>query len=92
MTTTLVTAGSRVPQAVIFTCAGVSLPPRVTLEADDLVTPSQAARLLGVPPATVRSWIRRYGIEPLGPLGRWPAYDFNDIAAVQARMRRARAA
>lgn len=66
--------------------------PRPTLEADDLVTPTQAGRLLGIPGGTVRQWILRYHLEPLGTLGRWPAYDYNDIAAVDARLRRKREA
>jgi hypothetical protein len=69
-----------------------TLPPRPTLEADDLVTPAQAGELLGVPAGTVRQWILRNGIEPLGQLGRWPAYDYNEIAAVDARLRRKREA
>ncbi len=74
------------------------MPPRLTLEPDDLVTPTQAARILGVPASTVRTWIERSPsiigrkIKPLGNLGRWPAYDFNDIAAVDARLRRKREA
>ncbi len=56
------------------------------------MTPAQAARLLGVPPGTVYSWIHRNGIKPLGNLGRWPAYDFNDIASVDAALRRKREA
>jgi hypothetical protein len=81
-----------------FVLAGVTMPPRPTLEPDDLVTPAQAATLLGVPMPTVRSWIHRSEaiigrkIEPLGTLGRWPAYDFNDIAAVDAALRRKREA
>ncbi len=64
--------------------------PRPALEPDDLVTPARAGSLLGVPPSTVRTWISRYGLEPLGCLGRWPAYDYRDIAAVDARLRRKR--
>ena len=71
---------------------GVPVPPRLTLEPDDLVTPVQAGRILGVPASTVRTWIDRYGIEPLGTLGRWPAYDYNEIAAVDAALRRKREA
>jgi hypothetical protein len=72
---------------------GVMMPPRPTLEPDDLVTPTKAAELLGVPAATVRSWIHRSEdilgrkIEPLGTVGRWPVYDFNEIAAIDAIMR-----
>lgn len=74
--------------------AGVVVPVRPTLESDDLVTPSAAARILGIPASTVRTWIERSGdilgrkVEPLGTLGRWPAYDFNDLAALDAEMRR----
>ena len=81
-----------------FVLAGVDVPPRLTLEPDDLVTPAQAGRILGVPASTVRTWIERSvaiigrKIEPLGTLGRWPAYDYNEIAAVDAAMRRKREA
>ena len=68
------------------------MPPRPTLEPDDLVTPARAAQLLGVKPGTVRQWILRHGIEPLGALGRWQVYDFNEIAAVDAALRRKREA
>lgn len=70
------------------------MPPRPTLEADDLVTPSRFARMAGVAPGTVRVWIHRSRdiigrkVEPLGCLGRWPAYDWNDLAALDAEMRR----
>lgn len=79
---------------VFFVPAGVVVmpPPRPTLEADDLVTPSAAARVLSVPASTVRTWIERYDIKPLGSLGRWPAYDFNEIAAIDAALRRKREA
>ena len=68
------------------------MPPRRDMEPDDLVTPARAAGLLGVPAGTVRQWILRNGIEPLGVIGRWPAYDYNEIAAVDARLRRKREA
>ena len=68
------------------------MPPLATLEPDDLVTPTRAGSLLGVPASTVRTWIERYDIRPLGHLGRWPAYDYRDIAAVDARLRRKREA
>jgi hypothetical protein len=66
--------------------------PRPTLEPDDLVTPTRAGLLLGVPASTVRTWIERNGIPQLGALGRWPVYDYNEIAAVDARLRRKREA
>lgn len=56
------------------------------------MTPKQAALLLGCPVGTVYSWIHRNGIRQLGMLGRWPAYDFREIAAVDARQRRKREA
>ena len=79
-----------------FLRAGVVMPPRLTLEPDDLVTPTQFGNAIGVPASTVRTWIERSAsiigrkIEPLGTLGRWPAYDYNDLAAVDAAMRRKR--
>lgn len=69
------------------------MPLRATLEPDDLVTPTKAAQLLGIPPATMRSLIHRSEdilgrkVEPLGNLGRWPAYDYNDLAELEAVMR-----
>jgi transposase-like protein len=66
------------------------MPPRPTLEPGDIVTPAQAAAELGVTANLVRVWIHRHGIEPLGTLGRWPVYDFNEIAAVDAALRRKR--
>jgi hypothetical protein len=64
------------------------MPPRLTLEPDDLMTPAQIGRALGIPASTVRTWIDRYGIESLGNVGRWPVYDFNEVAAVDAARRR----
>ena len=98
MPTRGVTALSRKAAGGFFALTGVTVPPRPTLEAGDLVTPAQAARLLGVPLPTVRSWIHRSEaiigrkVEPLGTLGRWPAYDYNDIAEADAAMRRKREA
>lgn len=78
----------------LFRSRGVIVPPRATLEPDDLVTPARGAELLGVDPSTLRTWIQRSQdilgrkVEPLGTLGRWPVYDFNDLAALDAEMRR----
>jgi len=74
------------------------MPLRPDLEPGDLVTPARAARLFGVPLPTVRSWIRRSEqiigrkVEPLGQLGRWPAYDYEDLAEIDAELRRRREA
>lgn len=70
------------------------MPLRATLEPGDLVTPGEASVQLGVPVNRLRVWIHRSleilgrKVEPLGTLGRWPAYDFNDLAALDAEMRR----
>lgn len=70
------------------------MPPRPTLEPDDLVTPGRASEMLGIPVNRLRVWIHRSEdilgrkIGPLGQLGRWPVYDFNDLAALDAEMRR----
>lgn len=66
--------------------------PRPGIEPEDIVTPSRAARLLDVPASTVRTWIDRYHLESLGKLGRWNAYDFREIAAIEAGLRRGAAA
>lgn len=69
-------------------------PPRATLEPEDLVTPGRFAQVTGIPVNRVRVWIHRSEtiigrkVEPLGTLGRWPAYDWNDLAALDAEMRR----
>lgn len=69
-------------------------PPRATLEAGDLVTPTAFARRTGRPASTVRTWIQRSEtiigrkVSPLGDIGRWPVYDWNDLAALDAEMRR----
>lgn len=73
---------------------GGVVPPRPTLEAIDLVTPAAFARAARVPASTVRTWIQRAEqiigrkVEPLGDLGRWPAYDWADLAALEAEMNR----
>lgn len=78
--------------------AGVIVPLRPDMEPGDLVTPARAARTFGVPLATMRSWIRRSEsiigrkAESLGMLGRWPAYDYEDLADLDAEMRRRREA
>jgi hypothetical protein len=67
--------------------------PRPTLDPSDLVTPTKFARQTGLSASTVRTWIQRSGqmigrkVEPLGLLGRWPAYDWNDLAALEAAAR-----
>jgi hypothetical protein len=78
----------------LFHFGGVTMHPRATLEPDDLVTPTSFGKQTRIPAATVRSWIHRSEdilgrkVEPLGSLGRWPAYDWNDLAALEAEMRR----
>jgi Homeodomain-like domain-containing protein len=72
---------------MFFAFLGVIMPPRPGIEPDDIMTPSAIARILGVPASTVRTWIGRYGVEPLGKIGRWPAYDFREIATIDASRR-----
>jgi hypothetical protein len=62
-----------------------SMPPRPGIEPGDLVTPAQAGALLGIPASTVRTWIQRYQVERIGMVGRWPVYDYREIAVIEAR-------
>ena len=93
VTTTSVAAPSRKAEGGVLAFTGVMMPPRPTLEPDDLMTPSAASVILRVPVNRLRVWIHRSGeilgrkVEPVGHLGRWPAYDFNDLAALDAAMR-----
>ena len=57
------------------------------MRPQDIVLPSQAADIFGVPAATVRKWIQRKGIQPLGKLGRYNAYDLQALAEVERDMR-----
>ena len=75
-----------------FLVPGVIMPPRPTLEPDDIMTPAQIGRVLDIPASTVSTWIGRYGIKPLGQIGRWLVYDFNELAAIEASRRREREA
>lgn len=67
--------------------------PRPTLEAADLVTPTKFAEQTGLSASTVRTWIQRSEqmigrkVSPLGNLGRWPAYDWVDLAALEVAAR-----
>lgn len=57
----------------------------MTLDPCDVVTPSTAAKRLGIPAGTVRSWISRYRIEPLGKIGRVNVYNYIDIARIEGK-------
>lgn len=67
----------------LFSCPGVIVDP----EPYDVVTPTEAARIFGVPAATVRSWIHRKQLQPLGRIGRYNRYDYRDLAEIEAEMR-----
>jgi DNA-binding transcriptional MerR regulator len=68
-----------------FACPGVTVDP----QPHDVVTPSQAAELFGVPASTVRSWIRRRKVQPLGAIGRYNRYDYRELAEIERDMRAA---
>lgn len=59
----------------------------VDIDPSEVVTPTQAAARFGVPPGTVRSWISRRKIKPLGQIGRYNVYDYRDLAKVECEMR-----
>lgn len=61
----------------------------VTPQPHHVVTPSQAAEMFGVPAATVRSWIRRRKLQPLGAIGRYNRYDYRELAEIERDMRAA---
>jgi hypothetical protein len=62
---------------------------RVDPQPHDVVTPSQAAEIFGVPASTVRTWIARRGVKPLGKIGRYNRYDFRELAEIERDMRAA---
>src|SRR5690606_36352447 len=59
----------------------------VIMRPQDIVTPTQAAHLFGVPPSTVRSWIHRRRTQPLGRIGRYNVNDLQTLAEVERDMR-----
>ena len=58
-------------------------------EPRDVVTPSQAAGIFGVPASTVRTWIARRKVKPLGRIGRYNRYDYRELAEIERDMRAA---
>lgn len=67
---------------------GGALNPDVDPDIDpsEVVTPSQAAARFGVPAGTVRSWISRRRIKPIGAIGRYNVYDYRVLAKVEFEM------
>lgn len=59
----------------------------MNLRPQDVVIPSRAAELFDVSPELMRQWIRRRGVKPIGKLGRYNAYDLQDLAEVERHMR-----
>ncbi len=57
------------------------------IDPSEVVTPSQAAKMWDIPAGTVRSWISRRGIKPIGTIGRYNVYDYRELARVEAEMR-----
>lgn len=68
-----------------FACPGVNVDP----QPHDVVTPGEAAAIFGVPAGTVRSWISRRGLKPLGRIGRYNRYDYRELAEIERDMRAA---
>lgn len=72
------------------------MPPRPNLEATDLVTSARFADTAELPRPRVRKWIERSEqiigrkVEPLGHLGAYETYDWNDLAELERTMRRRR--
>ena len=62
------------------------------MRPEDVVTPSAAAKVFGVPACTVRKWIQRKGVKPLGKIGRYNVYDYAELAAIERDMRLAKSA
>lgn len=64
------------------------MPPEIDPDIDpsEVVTPSQAAARFGIPAGTVRSWISRRKIEPLGTIGRYNVYDYRVLARIEYEM------
>ncbi|MGI5161408.1 hypothetical protein [Microbispora sp. CA-102843] len=57
------------------------------VQPQDLVTPSQFGAVCGVPAGTVRSWISRKRIQPVGRIGPYNVYDFLELADLEREMR-----
>lgn len=62
---------------------------RPDIVSDQVVTPAEAAARLGKPASTVRVWIMRYQIEPVGVIKGRNVYDYRELAQIEAKMRRA---
>ncbi|MEV7013311.1 helix-turn-helix domain-containing protein [Streptosporangium sp. NPDC051022] len=64
------------------------MPPEIDPDIDpsEVVTPSQAAERFGIPAGTVRSWISRRKIKPLGTIGRYNVYDYRVLARIEYEM------
>jgi hypothetical protein len=48
-----------------------------------VLTAHEAARYMGIPGGTVRSWASRGLLRPLGERDGWPAYDVADLARLR---------
>ncbi|GIH70324.1 MerR family transcriptional regulator [Sphaerimonospora thailandensis] len=59
------------------------------MQPHDVVTPSKAAAIFGIPAGTLRSWIHRKGIQPLGKIGPYNAYNYQELADLEREMRAA---
>jgi hypothetical protein len=51
------------------------------------MTVKLAAEWFGVSPSTVRGWVLRYELKPLGRMGNAKLYSFVELCLVEARAR-----
>lgn len=62
---------------------------RPDIASDQVVTPAEAAARLGKPASTVRVWILRHKVQPIGVIKGRNVYDYHELAQIEAKMRRA---
>lgn len=66
---------------------GVFMLPSFDIDPSEVVTPTEAAERLDVPASTIRTWISRSDVRPLGKIGRYNVYDYRDLARLECQMR-----
>jgi len=56
---------------------------------DSWISTSEAADFFGVDPSTIRQWGRRYGIRPVGKIGKEAAWDRVQLMRTEKQTRAA---